>query len=97
MMEPELRDTIERKIAALKEQIAMCDQRIAVHPKDLDDPKKGRWCLNRKARLHHQRQRIDLSEEWNSLEALLHPLQEHGTDSEHGVVDGAGDAEGAAP
>jgi hypothetical protein len=53
-------DQIEQEITRIKSLIAECEKRMAVHPTQLDDRKKGEYCPNRRARMQHQRRRDEL-------------------------------------
>jgi predicted nucleic acid-binding Zn-ribbon protein len=60
-------EEIEQEIARLTSLIAECERRMAVHPTQLDDRKKGEHCPNRRARMQHQRRRDELVRQVEAL------------------------------
>ncbi len=61
-------EEIEQEIARLTSLIAECERRMAVHPTQLDDRKKGEYCPNRRARTQHQRRRDELVRQVEALQ-----------------------------
>lgn len=71
-----LREQLESKVGQLNERIAECGPRIAVHPKQLDDPKKGPSCPNRRARMTYTKRLNEMVAELDELKARLAALSE---------------------
>lgn len=65
-------EEMENEIARMKKLLADYEKMMAVHPVELDNPKKGEYCRNRRARMQYKCRRDELVA--RLAELLLRPV-----------------------
>src|SRR5437763_11409034 len=91
------REELEQKVHETKEAIAGWERRMASHPAQFDDRKRGYLCNNYRARAHFKARRDEARRELVNLEAQLGAVEPQGATDISGPLCFANNGVGASP